>query len=81
MAKSSVVGKTMRKPVILVLIILLITLIAAFAGNFYLAQQKSVKRSDVNTALLVVKESVDKKFTSNFGLGIIRNRRCGKNDV
>lgn len=43
MAKSSVLGKTMRKPVILVLIILLITLIAAFAGNFYLAQQKSVQ--------------------------------------
>ncbi|MFT4798609.1 MAG: hypothetical protein ACI9W1_002045, partial [Candidatus Azotimanducaceae bacterium] len=40
MAKSSVVGKTMRRPVILIMSVLLITLIAAFAGNFYLAQQK-----------------------------------------
>jgi len=43
MAKSSVVGKTMRKPVILIMSVLLVTLIAAFAGNFYLAQQKSVQ--------------------------------------
>ncbi|MGK0337832.1 MAG: twitching motility protein PilJ [Candidatus Azotimanducaceae bacterium] len=43
MAKSSVVGKTMRRPVILIMSVLLITLIAAFAGNFYLAQQKGVQ--------------------------------------
>ena len=43
MAKSSVVGKTMRKPVILIMSVLLITLITAFAGNFYLAQQKSAQ--------------------------------------
>ena len=43
MAKSSVVGTTMRKPVILLLSILLLVFIAAFGGNFYLAQQKSLE--------------------------------------
>ena len=43
MAKSSVVGKTMRKPVILLLSVLLVVFIAAFGSNFYLAQQKSMQ--------------------------------------
>jgi len=43
MAEPSIVGRTIRKPVILAMCVLLILLIAAFAGNFYLAQQKSVQ--------------------------------------
>jgi twitching motility protein PilJ len=44
MAKPGIVGRTIRKPVILVMCVLLIVLIAAFvAGNFYLAQQKSIQ--------------------------------------
>lgn len=43
MAKSSVVGKTMRKPVILLLSVLLVVFIAAFGANFYLAQQQSMQ--------------------------------------
>lgn len=45
MAKPSIVGRTIRKPVILAMCVLLILLIAAFAGNFYLAQQKSSQSS------------------------------------
>ena len=41
MAGTSVVGSIMRKPVILGLGVLLIVCIAAFGGNFFLAQQKA----------------------------------------
>ena len=67
MAKSSVVGRTMRKPVILVMSVLLVVLIAAFAGNFYLAQVKSAQ-SQVHLAaaneLKVLSQSIAKNVTA-----------------
>lgn len=50
MAQSGVVGRTVRKPVILIMSLLLVVFIAAFAANFYLGQIKAQSDNTVATA-------------------------------
>ena len=44
--KPGVVSGTLKKPLIVVLIVALVVLIAGFGGNFYLAQQDSFRSGE-----------------------------------